>query len=122
MLHLKIVWIVLTVTDLYVKPALIELRDMVLFVNIAKKKLKLNRRKLMDWSDFGKKVAGAAIKSTAAMSEEMGRTSAKMSRDTRYSEEKRAEYRRKSESHLDGARQINSYYEENFGRSEEERD
>lgn len=68
----------------------------------------------MDWNKLGKKAAGAALKATAAMSEEMGHASKRMSKDGRYSEEKRDEYRRKSESHLDGAKQLNKYYEENF--------
>ena len=76
----------------------------------------------MDWNKLGKKAAGMAIKATAAMSEEMGRTSKRMSRDERYSEEKRDEYRRKSENHLNGAKQLNGYYEENFNSSENEED
>ena len=66
----------------------------------------------MDWKKMGIKAAGVAFKATAEMSEEMGRASGRMSRDDRYSKEKREEYRRKSESHLDGARRLTSYYNE----------
>ena len=72
----------------------------------------------MDWKKMGIKAAGVAFKATAEMSEEMGRASGRMSRDDRYSKEKREEYRRKSESHLDGARRLTSYYNEKFENTE----
>ncbi len=74
----------------------------------------------MDWNKFKKNAAGMALKATAAMSDEMGKQSERLSREKGLSSEKREELRRKADSYRDGARQINQYYDENFGKSQDQ--
>lgn len=74
----------------------------------------------MDWDKFKKKAAGMALQATAAMSDEMGKQSERLSREKGLSSEKRDELKRKAESYKSGAKQMRNYYDENFRQSKKE--